>query len=150
MNNDGDSNLDEDELEIQPTMELLKRLEPTLASRIKNRRIVATGLATHERRFLSSSVPWWRRSISIPLPVALAVVLLLASAFLWLPMLRDRPGGFAVSSNSAEPFSGTAAVATPAKSSRANAERTLGYSATETYLCGIGRIKDESIYEVKE
>jgi hypothetical protein len=150
MNSDNDSTPDEDEHELLPMMDLLKRLEPTLASRVENRRTVAAELRNREWQLPECPQPWWRRSISVPIPVALVGALLSAAALVSWPILGASPHDFTASVKSAAPPNRANAVAELSKSIGENSDQRVDYRATETYLCGIGRIRHESIYEYQE
>jgi len=115
----------------------LKRLEPSLEARVANRQAVVAALSSLHA--VNRPLPWWRRSISIPVPIAAALVLLLAVAL--YANLRSHPAKEAVAVNS-----NTAAF----PKSSADTRQAVEYYETETYLCGVGRVSSESYYVVKD
>lgn len=117
----------------------LKQLEPSLASRLQNRLAIANQL--HQRQSAIGRKPsvWWRRSISIPIPIAAAAVLLLVRATIW-NLIRP--------ANSAPQ---TAATQAPTKDASSPSELpAIAYFETGTYLCGIGRLKSDYGYFIQE
>jgi hypothetical protein len=130
----------------------LQRLEPPLETRIANRMAVAAELASLGVLNRKRHVPWWRRCVSVPVPIAasLAVLaaLVLASSF------RSWQEQAAV--QVAAPHQPARGAADVPRQKTAIAKRTPDtrteskYYATETYLCGIGRVNSESHYLVKE
>jgi hypothetical protein len=117
----------------------LKQLEPSLDSRLQNRLAIANQL--HQRQSAIERKPsvWWRRSISIPIPVAAAVALLLVGATIW---------------NVIRPANSTPqTAATHARANDANSPSVLpaiAYFETGTYLCGIGRLTSDYGYFIQE
>jgi hypothetical protein len=117
----------------------LKQLEPSLASRLQNRLAVANELHKQSGAAATKDLRWWRRSISIPIPIAAASIILLLGATIW---------SFVRPANSAPQ-----SVATPAPLKAANsllAEPAVAYFETGTYLCGIGRLKSDYGYFIQE
>src|SRR5262245_46051055 len=115
----------------------LQRLEPPLEARVANGQAVAAALSS--RHAVNRTLPWWRRSISIPVPIAAALVLLLAVAL--YANFRSQPAKEAIAENS-----NTATLPT----SSADTRQAVKYYETETYLCGVGRVSSESYYVVKD
>src|SRR5438105_1694302 len=68
---------------IEALLSPLKRLEPTLESRLRNRMAVADEL--QRRRFAERDrrKPWWARMIPVPLPVAAALLVVIGLMSLW-------------------------------------------------------------------
>lgn len=69
-----------DDPEFDELIAPLKRLEPPLETRVANRVAVAAELRALGNANRQRRLPWWRRSISIPLPIAASVALLAAFA----------------------------------------------------------------------
>lgn len=150
MNKNDDSSLNENEDDLRETIALIQRMEPTLAARIKNRKVIATELARIEQHTLSN--PWWKRSVSVPVPVALGMcTAFLVVALAWLPSLGDASveSDSITGSTSIEHRDPSGIIRTPSEMSEFNVGQ-MDFRASETYLCGIGRIQYESVYQFQE
>ena len=129
----------------------MKRVEPPLEARIRNRQVIATELARIEERRMSVPQRWWRQSFSVPIPVALGVcTLLLVSLVVKWPRSDDTPDLTAVNSTATEESAVADPVAKPSERDESEAQPRLTYSASETYLCGVGRLSYESLYQFPE
>ncbi len=141
-----------DETALNEQLARLKQLQPPLETRVANHIAVAQALAELKRMPHQCQLPWWRRSISLPVPVAASVALLaamsLASSFRnWPEESRihasaPQHAGQNNAGNRGEHL--TVAKHAP----RPAAE--LRYYETETYLCGVGRLSSETGYFYKE
>ena len=80
------------------------------------------------------NVPWWRRSISVPLPLAACVLL----AFVLLGAVALRSGN--AHNLEVRPAEQTR-TASLDSADGADARPALTYRASATYLCGIGQIQ---------
>jgi ferric-dicitrate binding protein FerR (iron transport regulator) len=142
--------------ELEAMLSPLKAIEPTLEARLANRRAVAEELSEESRwaqptlRAESIRRPWWRRSVSVPVPLALGLAVMMALAVVssfqnW----RERPA-------KAPTNAGEVAIANAKVETNATTKGTVsGRPATkfyesETYLCGIGRISSESSYVFRD
>ena len=155
MNADDDSPLEpaEDPL-FDEAIARLKRLEPPLQTRINNRVIVADALKSLSRA--GQSRAWWRRSISIPLPLAAALAVIFAVALSQnLRAGRERAAVEVMqpvgqSDRRTNDLTGIAPE-TPKDVARSHDLRPDRQSyAKETYLCGLGRLRFESANFSKE
>jgi hypothetical protein len=117
----------------------LKQLKPSLESRLKNRLAVANELHLRQCAIGRKPSVWWRRSISIPIPIAAAAAFLLVGAVVWSLF---RPGN-------SLPQSVATQLPTNAVGSR-TLEPAIAYFETGTYLCGIGRLKSDYGYFIQE
>lgn len=129
----------------------LKRLEPPLEARIANRVAVATALGALSTAKLQRQLPWWRRSISVPIPIAASLAALVA--FVLATSLRDwqeRPMHANAPKQVLESEAGVRGKHPAIAKRTANARTELKYYETETYLCGIGRVSSESRYSIEE
>ncbi len=149
MNDDERSPGEPEDTELAEAFAQLRRLEPSMSARLANRAMVATALrvadAARERR-------WWRRSISVPMPVAASLLALLAitasiSAAAWLEA-RQADGPSAAGAN--ENPQNHSATGDSRIVARRQAAEAPGYSVSETYLCGVGRINSNSRYPQTE
>jgi hypothetical protein len=130
----------------------LKRLEPPMETRIANRRAVAAELGALVAASEKRHVPWWRRTISIPVPVAacLAVLAALALTSSFRGEKEPSPVRMAAPDQPAERAIHAPRAKTEVAKHTPDAQPVLEYRATETYLCGIGRVNWESGYFIKE
>jgi len=142
---------DEDPM-LDEVLSGLKRLEPPLESRIANRMAIAAELSSLNLAKNQDALPWWRRSISVPVPVAASLIVLAALA------LPSSFRGWQVRSSvevdaprqsvDGEPKS---PLENPLLAERSHAaDRVLTYYESETYLCGVGRVNSETRYLIKE
>jgi hypothetical protein len=157
MNDSHESELPDDKLlQGDPILDAaflqLRRLEPSADGWKLNRTVVADELqrlATAEKKL---SVPWWRKTIAVPVPLAAAALSLAALALF---------SGFR--SGQAHPQTPVVTPTQPARSlpdaqgagvvagaDGTKKTKTVGYYETETYLCGIGRLKSESGWLIPE
>src|SRR5437868_804055 len=130
----------------------LKRLEPPLETRVANRVAVAAELSRLLDANRKQRLPWWRRSIAIPVPLAASLLVLAA---LVLPsILRDRqkqPAMHADAPDHPENGAADSRIENPGKAKRTQAGQVvMRYYETETYLCGVGRVNSEIRYFIEE
>jgi len=139
---------DSDERMLEELLSHVKRVEPSLETRVGNRTAVAAELCRRANANRNRPVPWWRRTVAVPWPIALcAAALLLAVSALELrsPHAADPSTGDAVSS--AQP----AARGTVSRNEHPEVAMHVpeifpefeSYQ-TETYLCGIGPLSSVS------
>jgi hypothetical protein len=129
----------------------LKRLEPPLETRIANRVAVATALGALDTLRRQRPLPWWRRSISVPIPIAASLAALVA--FVLVSGIRDwqeRPMHADAPKQVAKSDAGLRDKQSSISKHTQNARAELKYYETETYLCGIGRVSSESHYFIEE
>ena len=141
---------DENDSETTHLFDLLRQVEPTLEARVNFRSTVANELARIQSTPLCQPKTWWKRSISIPLPVALGLSVLLMAG-IWInhnqwkqelardvvkPPLRD-----SVDRVISEPNDSL-----PEKSE----QPTLELFVSNTYLCGVGPLRTETRYVFQE
>ena len=130
---------------VDEAIAYLKRLEPPLETRINNRVVVADEL----KSLLRASQPraWWRRSISIPVPIAAGLAAIVALA-LSLNFRAGRERLPVVASQPDQRANDPRDVAARETQTRCRAltafNRSEQYYANETYLCGLGRLRFES------
>jgi hypothetical protein len=102
----------------------------------------------HQQRHL----PWWRRSIAIPVPLAAALVLLMAVAlYSSFRNWQERPAQPIATPGQGEKGEAAAGIPTLAVAQpKAEAQPRSKHYETETYLCGVGRVSSETYYAIKE
>jgi hypothetical protein len=145
---------DDDEQMLEEVLAHVKNVEPSLEARTSIRAAVAAELCRVTTSHRNRPLPWWRRTIPVPWPIAVSVagLLLVVSASHYRTAPASVPSTVDVASRarSAERATDTrhdhtgVAMHTPDKSSE------LEYYATETYLCGIGRLSSESKSFIRE
>ena len=150
MNDDSHLQPDDDG-KLEQILSHLKHLEPPLEARIVLRRVVAAELSRAGSASRQGNRAWWRRSISIPVPVAASILLVTVFAIVFTVRGGPAPGppGLAAPHLSEESVGATGdRVAVAARMPQMRA--TTKYYAAETYLCGIGRVNSESRYITQE
>lgn len=151
MNNNDNLSSDQNDSNFEDALAGMKRVEPTLEARIRYRQVIATELARIGERRISVSRHWWKQSFPVPVPVALSVcVLVLASFVTWVSMPSSTPDLTAGSPPATEKSALANPIAKSPTMDDSDARPRLVYSASETYLCGIGRLKYESNYQFQE
>lgn len=132
----------DDDLRLETLLSPLKRIELPLETRIANRLAVTAALRSFQAVNRAGRWPWWRRSVSIPLPLAAALVMLAAVSLAanFRGWQEQSSKGIAAPVQHAEGAADVTADARPA----------LSFYETETYLCGIGRVNSESRYAFKD
>jgi hypothetical protein len=137
---------------LDEALSQLKRLQPPLESRIANRMAVASALDELNAMKQRRQLPWWRRTIAVPVPVAACLLVLTTLAVAanfrgesgQSPMHTNAPENPAMSDPGARDKQSALARRSP------TARAELKFYETETYLCGIGRISSESHYFIEE
>lgn len=146
---DRHSDRDLNDQTIEQILSRLKQLEPPLESRVANREAVAAELARMTEKRRERALPFWRRTVSVPWPVAAAVLAMLVALSL-LPLR---------SSHNVQPVASTPAVdrndpesvqRIENKVKPASKTPTLAYYETTTYMCGIGPLRSEAKYIFEE
>ena len=149
MNINDDLSPDKNNNEFEEALACIKQVEPTLEARIRYRQVIATELARIEERRVSVPRHWWRRSFSVPVPVALAVCTLLLVSFFVRGPSDNTPGMTAASLTATEESDVVNPIATSPTMNESDIQPRLVYSS-ETYLCGVGRLNYETIYQFQE
>lgn len=132
--------------EVDALLGRVRELEPSLETRLANRSAVAEELARVQSAELHRLLPWWRRTISVPVPLAigLAASVTIAFAVAWRSLPENDSGGPRVPSREF--------VETPVPSQNQLAAVTSEpqYYERSVYLLGVGRINMESGYQIQE
>ncbi len=136
--------------EVAELLGSLRSLEPSLESRLENRRVIASELARLSQASSPASTAWWKRSVSIPVPVAIAASVVALCGATWLGL--DSFKGLATSTEmTSQPSSqnlDVPKIVAPARESKPVARPS--FEMTETYLCGVGRISTDTLYTLEE
>ena len=146
MNEPDNPKSDELGNDFKDVISIVRQVQPRLESRIRNRNVIAEELTRIGSQ--PQAQPWWTRSVRVPVPVALAAcMILLVSMIGWLfswPGVANKTTGqppVKISKSTNNTFNRSPATIE---------DSPLEYYATETYLCGIGRIEYASIYKIRE
>jgi hypothetical protein len=119
----------------------LRQVEPSLHARVRNRMAIADALRRQREIEQKRSRPWWSRRVSIPVPIAAALLIAAGLALMmsYRGIWTTPSARMAAREQAADrgPF-------VPAD------RRGIAYHETETYLCGFGRLKSESGYFIQE
>lgn len=117
------------EHDLAEQLSVLGELGPSTQARLNYRRVVANGLP----HAAIATRPWWKRSISIPVPLAIAASAL-AIGGIGMQFRNTAPD--VATSTPIESLDPAPPVGRPA-------QRPL-FEMTEVYLCGVGRIETQT------
>ena len=155
MNDSSDSLSDDgDDRSLEEFLSHVKRVEPPLESRVEIRTAVAVELCRLATGNRSRPLAWWRRTVAVPVPLALslAALLLTTSVLQW----NSRRGSVPPSVDAASAARRAGRVGdmphehAPVARHALNLPPAVEYYETETYLCGIGRLSSQTMYLIKE
>jgi len=125
-------NEDRHDRDLEEAVALLRTIQPSSEARQNNQMVVASELKRLQAR--SAPVSWWKKSVSVPVPVAIGLGIL-ACSVPWVVR-------FSVESNR-QPD-------TALNRSALDVETDSDSHATEqvkaTYLCGVGLIERETFH----
>ncbi len=131
---------------IEALLGRVRELEPPLETRLANRTAIAEELVQLQSAEARRLLPWWRRKISVPVPLAIGLAASVAIAF---ALVRSAPP----KSDSEGPrFPSREIVKAPVPSPvhLAAATSEPQYYERSVYLLGVGRINMESGYQIQE
>lgn len=137
---------------LQRLLAPLRVVGPTLEEQVRTRVAVAEELAWVQRERRPWAGPWWKRRVTIPLPLAAGWMLALGLAVLGAYYQGQRSVGVP---NASQVVSAGHAAVPPSKKDAQAAVRNVGdnqlqYFASEVYICGIGKWQSESGYFYQE
>ena len=127
----------------------LRGLEPSAECRGLNRAVIADTLQRVATAHRLPTVPWWRKTIAVPVPVA-AVAVILAAIALFSSLRSGQPQQKTQTINGAHTLPIARGNGVVASADVTKPTKTAGYFETETYLCGIGRLNSESGWQIPE
>ncbi|HZZ29416.1 MAG TPA: hypothetical protein VFE46_15570 [Pirellulales bacterium] len=137
---------------LEEAFSRLQQWEPPLESRVRNRLAVTAELERLRTSAQKQSLPWWRRTIAVPVPVAAGLAAL--AAILLLAVFRAQSEASiappAAANQSMQSTQHTSAEGAVAIDHSATSSPVMQSFETETYLCGIGRLKLETGYRIQE
>ena len=142
----------EDDADLESLLSPLKRIEPPAAARDEFRAAVAAEL--DRSAVVRKRGPWWRRTIAVPVPVALSAALLMSASVAWSVSRSPADGGTEIdSSTRPTPVAPAPSLAVPRALAELRPVRpssNVEYVSTEVYVCGVGPVKSTSSYIVRE
>lgn len=135
--------------EFESLLRSLRALEPPLETRLLNRAAVSEALAQVQSSRVQRELPWWRRTIPVPVPLAIGLAAAVMAAFVMVRKLprNDREIGRSPPSSETQ---GQMIVEEPSPIRLTSAVSTLQYYERQTYLVGVGPIQMESGYQIEE
>lgn len=142
---------DDNPADIRDALSVLKHIRTSPAASSRYRTIVEAELA-----MLPASrvvrLPWWKRSVQVPLPVAVAAGMLLIFSTWTAQMSWNDDSASPSGVGSQPPKSEAEDMPGQAEPFRATSDDTdkLALSVSETYLRGVGRLHTETRYVIKE
>lgn len=130
----------------------LRRLEPSLDARLRYRLVVVEELERLQAMRRKQALPWWGRTIALPVPLAASLVVVAGlMLFSFCHDGRARSGvQIAAPIQPVERSAHIPSTGAVAATHAVDAHPVVEYYETETYLCGIGRLKSESGYLIRE
>jgi hypothetical protein len=141
----------DDDSALERALSSLKSIEPPLATRIQNRTAVAAALVSFMSANRRRHLPWWRRTISVPLPVAACFLLICALAVASRFRGDDDKSPLQMAVHDQRPLTAQGAGKAPTiADGRSDAHPVLVYRESATYLCGIGQLHSTRGYFFKE
>ena len=157
MNDDHESELpDDNALPGDPILDeaflQLRRLGPSADGRKLNRAAVADALQGTATAQKLPAVPWWRKTIAVPVPVAAALVMfaaLLPFSSFYRGQTQSQ-GHVETPTQPPQSLPAARGAGALAGTSETKTKKTAAYFENETYLCGIGRLKSESGWIIPE
>ncbi len=142
MNEPHEFSREPDDPAIEAALAPLRSIEPTAAARAHNREAITAALEELKQPEFVRPAPWWRRSISIPVPVAACLLLIMSLLVVSSFQGKGEPLKSVPAAESAQP--------SEAPSDEPGESRQLVYRQTATYVCGIGELKSTRGYFFKE
>ena len=153
MNDPRDSKMDE-------LFSRLRQIEPPIETKFANREAVAAELEKLAAVDPAKPIAFWKRSVSIPIPVVAASALLMLTFAAFSLRTDGQPAKIvdrddqtvnddvANPSNDGEKNGDTESLRQPQRPESSSAQ--LAYHESSVYLCGIGPLRTESRYVFEE
>jgi hypothetical protein len=141
MNESNQTGPEADDELLRKLLGPLRQLEPPLEARLASRLAVADEL--RQRVNVSPQRPWWRRSISVPVPV-IAAGLVLAALLIWNDLREPEPTSARIAAEGHTDRKPRTSA--PAPDARSAPPHRAAYYAKEIYVCGVGRVNSEVHY----
>ena len=141
---------DAEERRIGRELSPLRSLGAPPGSRAINRRALRRGLDSMDRAYPPTHPPWWRRRLSVPVPVAaaFAVLLFLLVYLEFGPSLRHEPAAIDRTESAPSDSARKAEAGSPTRV--AAAPGGLQYYESATYIQGVGFLNLESGFRFEE
>ncbi|MCA9026879.1 MAG: hypothetical protein KDA86_16860 [Planctomycetaceae bacterium] len=153
MSKDEFTKTSDDQIEISESLSVLRQIRSPPEARASYRASIDSELFKVRATQLSM-MPWWRRSVAVPIPLIVATcILLLVST--WVA-LGSRPSDTNAARADKQPlaFNGPGDTIASPKMNPLDTFPTgtseLAASVSTTYLCGVGPLSTEMQYVYKE
>jgi hypothetical protein len=142
----------DDDAALESLLSPLKRIEPPDAARAEFRAAVAAELGSIPP--IRTRTPWWRRTIAVPVPVAVSAAVLLCASIGWSISRSSAVGRGAVDSPPrVTPVAPVPSLPAPwglAELRPVAPSAEVEHFSTQIYVCGVGPVKSTSGYIVRE
>ena len=149
MSNNDDLSTNDLDDELAEAIQLLRRVEPRAASRARNRTVIALELERMKKSVATRA--WWNRSVVVPVPVVLGICAAFLIMITWLPSWGvDSRKGNSIAAPSVDEGRDSIENEQIIFARQEDQTQRMEHEASETYLCGIGRVEYESIYHLRE
>jgi hypothetical protein len=141
-----------DDPALERVLSPLRSIEPPLVARVENRIAVAEALCSLMSANRKRRSAWWRRSISVPVPIAACflVVCSLPLALRFHGESQPSPAHMAERERRPEHAVGASRETVTVAPGEPDARPVLVYRESATYVCGIGQLKSTRGYFFKE
>ncbi len=142
---------DDDLTDIQEALSVLRHIRSSPAATSRYRMIVDSELALLPAVRVPS-VPWWKRSVRVPLPVVVAAGILLILSTWTAQVSRRLNSTAAPEGRSQPPVTNTQDMQRDIEPSRPDSEQKyeLALSVSGMYLRGVGPLSTETHYVIKD
>lgn len=151
MKPDDSTEPDDDQADIQEALSVLRQIKSPKGATVRYRTIVDSELALLPAA-QAPATPWWKRSVRIPLPVAVAAGILLIFSTWTAQVTRQNDPTAPASILYQPPLTDSNDMHPDAEASPASPHETyeLALSVSGIYLRGVGPLNTETRYAIKE
>ncbi len=136
---------------LQQQLKLLRQLAPSDESKQRLRKLIADEVrVVAQSKSTGVAEPWWRRRISIPVPLMIAACLVWLLPFVWW-YTRAAHDTSLTDGSQISSHSPIVTEEPPILTSENNSlsVATVG-SFRATYLCGVGQVKNTTVYSFED
>lgn len=151
MKPDDSTEPDDDQADILETLSVLRQIKSPTGATVRYRTIVDLELALLPAA-RAPATPWWKRSVRVPLPVAVAASIFVLFSTWTAQMSRQNDSIATPDVQRQPPLTNSDDTHPDSEPSRTSPQEPyeLAISVSSTYLCGVGPLSTETRYVIKE